>query len=254
MRCLLACLTLCLLGFGLQAEAQAPTAPDVRKRAGVWERVLKRADAQLGAPNLTLPALEQIRGSVLAILDEVGSALPPVKQRVAELESLVAALGPAPKQSQTTESEDIAAQRAKLNEDLKPQKGDLKRLEIIVQRANATLEHITQRRREVMTRLLLLTGPSVWDGLTWSKAWVDMDSAFDRMARSPAEWWAHATVERQKAAAVCSCWPQSSSSPLPAPCFCAAMCCGGSAAAKSPSGPAMAAALPPRGPRDWPLV
>lgn len=95
------------------AWAQQPTPPDY----GRWDQAATQAEQLTEAPETSAAQLESIRRDIVDWRSRFEEAQGINSERIATLESQIAALGPAPAEG-ATEAEDIAARRADLQKQL----------------------------------------------------------------------------------------------------------------------------------------
>ena len=160
---LLLCLSMVLGGAALaQDQPQAPNYDAWNKLADQTEDILESGQA-----NDT--RLQSIREQVVQWRDRFKAAEGTNSTRIATLKDQIAALGPAPAEGQT-ESDDIAARRKELNDQLSElQAPGLKAVEAFG-RADAIVQQIDQTIRQRQTYALIRQTPSPLNPANWAPA------------------------------------------------------------------------------------
>lgn len=160
---LLLCLSMVLGGAALaQDQPQAPNYDAWNKLADQTEDILESGQA-----NDT--RLQSIREQVVQWRDRFKAAEGTNSTRIATLKDQIAALGPAPAEGQT-ESDDIAARRKELNDQLSElQAPGLKAVEAFG-RADAIVQQIDQTIRQRQTYALIRQTPSPLNPANWMPA------------------------------------------------------------------------------------
>ncbi len=182
-----------LLAFGPAAVAQSEpgeaASPTIEDQIARWSRVLDRVSGQLGDEDLPPAALDQLENTVKQAVEQQTKIRDEVKKRVEEIRALVEALGPPPKEGELPEPEEIAAERHLLTERFAIPESRLKRLDLLIQRADLLLNEIAIAERGVLEETLLVRTPPLLTAKTWSEAGDEFAKIMTRIAGAPARWY-----------------------------------------------------------------
>ena len=181
-----------LLAFGQVALAQSDAeqvASSIDQQIARWSRVLDRVSEQLGDADLPPAALNQLEDTVKQAVQQKAQARNQVRKRVDEIRALLEALGPRPEDGDLPEQEEIAAERHAFGERLAIPESRLKRLDLLIQRADLLLNEIAIAERGVLEETLLVRTPSLLSAKTWTEAGADLALIVTRVAGTPARWY-----------------------------------------------------------------
>ncbi|WJS85422.1 DUF3772 domain-containing protein [Paracoccus sp. TOH] len=156
------------LGLARPALAQDPQAPDY----DAWNKLAEQAEQILESGSANDARLQTIRDEVVKWRERFKEAQGINATRIATLKDQIAALGPAPTEGQT-ESEDIAARRKELNEQLSTlQAPGLQAVESHG-RADGIVTQIDQTLRARQTFALIRKTPSPLNPANWPPAMAE---------------------------------------------------------------------------------
>ncbi|WP_233253107.1 DUF3772 domain-containing protein [Paracoccus binzhouensis] len=157
-----------LLGLARPVLAQEPQAPDY----DAWNKLAEQAEQILESGSANDARLQTIRDEVVKWRERFKEAQGVNATRIATLKDQIAALGPAPAEGQT-ESEDIAARRKELNEQLATlQAPGLQAVESHG-RADGIVTQIDQTLRARQTFALIRKTPSPLNPANWPPAMAE---------------------------------------------------------------------------------
>lgn len=157
-----------LLALAMPAAAQEPQAPDY----DAWNKLAGQAEQILQSGEANDARLQTIRDEVVKWRDSFKGAGGINSTRIATLKDQIAALGPVPAEGQA-ESEDIAARRKELNEELAQlQAPGLKAVEAYG-RADGIVQQIDQTVRKRQTNALIRQTPSPANPANWAPAMTE---------------------------------------------------------------------------------
>lgn len=156
------------LAFSLPVAAQDPQAPDYN----AWNKLADQAEQILQSDQANDKRLQTIRDSVVDWRERLKQAQGINATRIATLKDQINALGPAPAEGQT-ESDDIAARRKELNEQLSTlQAPGLQAVEAYG-RADGIVTQIDQTIRQRQAHALIRKTPSPLNPANWGPAMVE---------------------------------------------------------------------------------
>lgn len=156
------------LALTLPAVAQDPQAPDYN----AWNKLADQAEQILQSDQANDKRLQTIRDSVVEWRERLKQAQGINATRIATLKDQINALGPPPAEGQT-ESDDIAARRKELNEQLSTlQAPGLQAVEAYG-RADGIVTQIDQTIRQRQAHALIRKTPSPLNPANWGPAMVE---------------------------------------------------------------------------------
>ncbi len=156
------------LALTLPAAAQDPQAPDYN----AWNKLADQAEQILQSDQANDKRLQTIRDSVVEWRERLKQAQGINATRIATLKDQINALGPPPAEGQT-ESDDIAARRKELNEQLSTlQAPGLQAVEAYG-RADGIVTQIDQTIRQRQAHALIRKTPSPLNPANWGPAMVE---------------------------------------------------------------------------------
>jgi len=178
------------------AQAQTPEKP-FSSQVAAWTKALEHADAELSNPQLTDAEFAAVRGRIETVLNEAQLAWHDADVEAEATDKLLAALGPAPKEGEPPETEDVAKQRAALKAQLADAQSRMKQADLIVTRASAIRGRFITASGERLAGQLLVRGPSPLLPSVWAKAVPEFVTIFTGLVAVPLQWLASGTyIER----------------------------------------------------------
>ncbi len=189
-----------LLASALPAFAQSESVPStsaptaqpaeeaLEQKLERWNRVLDRVAEQLKATGLSLAVFGELDATLDQVRDQVAASRAPLRTEVDRVGALLQALGPPPKEGEPPETENIAAQRRDLNQLLSVPAGQLRKLDVLVQRTNQQASSIAEAQADVIRAQLLVRTPSLLSSETWSTAAAEFRAMGTRIVTSPKRW------------------------------------------------------------------
>ena len=160
------CVVALLVGGALSAAAQ-PVSSSVD--FDQWASVVERADTAIQSDGVSDKALSTLRAELVDWRTKLGAAQSVNAARIATVQAQVDALGPAPTDGQT-ESENAAAQRRDLTDQLNDLTEPRRRAEIAHTKATGLIAEIDALLRERQARAFFEVGPSPLSPANWSEA------------------------------------------------------------------------------------
>ena len=157
------------LALSAPAFAQEPDAPNYDN----WGKLAEQAEQILEAGEANEAKLQSIREEVVKWRDGFKSAQGINSTRIATLKDQIAALGTVPAEGQPPESEDVAARRKELNDQLAElQAPGLKAVEAYG-RADGIIQQVDQALRQRQTYALIRQTPSPLNPANWGPAFAE---------------------------------------------------------------------------------
>ncbi|MGG7645835.1 DUF3772 domain-containing protein [Rhodovulum sp. YNF3179] len=201
----LACLALALfLVLGAVPTAVEAQAPDSGQTAEVqppdyeaWQRLATRAEEVVAAERASTEAFGQLRAQLAEWRGRFQTEQTRHTARIATLEAQIEALGPEP-EGDAAESEEIAARRAELNEQLAQARAPVLAAEEAYSRADGLIREIDTIVRERQTDQLLRLGPSPLNPASWPAAIGALEKATVGLVEGIVENWANDALAAQR--------------------------------------------------------
>ncbi|WP_108483954.1 DUF3772 domain-containing protein [Oceaniglobus ichthyenteri] len=174
LRAVLGALALWLL---LACATLAQTTTDLAE----WEGVAGRAEATLEADRASDRAMEQLRSELVQFREQFLAAQGGNQTRINTLLAQIAALGPAPTDSDPPEEPALAQRRAELAEQLTRLRAPQLSAEEAYNRADGLIREIDGKLRERQTEEVLRLGPSPLNPALWGPALSELGRSFDQL-------------------------------------------------------------------------
>lgn len=175
-----------------QETSSQPEPADLSFALEEWNREINGIDARIDDQALDQKDINAVEQRLQAIVTEIRKLSGLADKRLAPLRKQLSALGPAPEEGQPPESEDLAAQRAQLNEKIALISGRVQQGEALVARAEELLHRLTRVSRERVAQELLERGPSPLNPKIWDDAIREAVAMALDLAGRPARWWSEA--------------------------------------------------------------
>lgn len=178
----------CVFAGTAAAQVQRPEQP-FGTRVELWTRALDAATQEIARPGLADSEIANARDRIVKVRDAALAARRVAEKKLAEVESLLAALGAPPGEGAPPEAADIAAQRGKLEEDRALYEGRIKQADLFVARSENLLRAVASARRKELTARLLARAPSPALPATWIAAGKGAFDAGASLAAEVGAWW-----------------------------------------------------------------
>lgn len=156
-----------LLALAAPVTAQQPVPPDSPLVLEPMRLVLDQVEATLRREGLTVRALFDLGQTVASVREELRARIVDLEPRVAQTETRLKQLGPAPGPGSPAEDPAIAAERVRLTQSFNEIDAALKQARLLAVRADQLAESIAERRRAVYAQALFERGASALDPLFW---------------------------------------------------------------------------------------
>lgn len=173
------------LSHGGRAHAQEPGG-SVDYEA--WQRDATRAENAVSSARASNQIFEQLRTEIAAWRDRFLAAQDSNAARIRTLRNQIEALGPPPADG-TTETEEIAARRTDLNDQLNAALAPVKRAEEAYSRADGLVQEIDGIIRERQTNELLKLGPTPLNPVLWPGALAALTESALSLGTEVAQAW-----------------------------------------------------------------
>jgi len=159
-----------------------------------WERIVDRIEQQLKKESLSADALQQLRETAAVLQTDLAEQRPVLVSEVARIRKLIDALGPPPKEGDPSESDKIRTEREQLNKRLADVDGELKQLDLLVEKARGALASLSTAQGIALGRKLLERTPSLFSGETWTKSARNIGTVLERANSEFSRWWSSSPV------------------------------------------------------------
>ena len=178
------------------SNGPAPEAVLEKSRESIarWTRVIERVEEQLKNEDLQPGALQQLRDTAGDLQKNLTEHRPELVTEVARIRKLIDALGPAPKEGEPPESDDVASKREQLNKRLAKADGALKQLDLLVEKAKGALAAVGRAESIALGNRLLSRTPSLLAAETWSKSAKNVGIISKRARDELSRWWTSSQV------------------------------------------------------------
>lgn len=178
-------------------EATTPKAvEETRKDIERWSRVIDRVQERLNQPGLTSFVYNNLRSTIQEAQAKLAEARPVLVKEVERIRKLIDALGPPPKEDQPPESPEIAAQRQQLNDQLASVDGQLKQLDLLLEKSRGILAAISTAESAALGDKLLQRTPSLFAAETWSRSASDIARVMERARSDISQWYTSPRVQK----------------------------------------------------------
>ncbi len=153
-----------------------------------WQQILDRVQEQISRPELTVEERDLLREQAEYVVDETTNAAREGRNKLKSLKELQSALGPAPKEGELAETEDVANTRKILAMDIATYESRVKQADFTSVQAKDTLQSIiVTHRTRLWDRLLTPKVSPVKPG-AWFKAIPEFVGMLFLFVEAPAEW------------------------------------------------------------------
>lgn len=180
----------------LSAEEQR-SIEDIRRQAGEVKSTLETLEKSVERNLDNEAALPQIRVDLLALIDGAQALLDALTPKAAAQRQLVEKLGPAPDKGAPAESDQVVADRARLNAILAETDGALKSADLVLARARQLVASVQTARQTLFAKEILRRTPSPLMPATWEQVLADVPGAKRQVTYALANWTAVATRKWQ---------------------------------------------------------
>ena len=168
-----------------------------------WTKTLAAAREQLATPGRRDdPAFQAAGAAAERVRDEAAKASFDASTEAEAARKLLQALGPAPKEGEPEESDDITAQRESLTTRVASFDGRMKQADLIRTQASDLIGMFLATSRERLANLLLMRGPSPVMPAVWTKAIPDFMSTLAQIVAVPLQWLASGALAMRGAVTV----------------------------------------------------
>ena len=181
-------------------------------RAAGWTQMLDNLARELDRSTLDDAALAQAHERLQTLLTESAQIVSQAGLEAERIRGLLDTLGPPPDTGTSYESPTVAAERARLREQLVRVEARGKQAELLAARARQQIGRITQARRRLLTEALLERGPSPLRPALLARAWRDLVGILDAVRTAPFDAWfpqppeARLSEERERGLLIAAGW------------------------------------------------
>lgn len=154
-----------------------------------WQDTANRAEESIERGRASNVALEELRAEIVGWREAFLAAQSTNSSRLETLRTQIAALGPVPESG--SESEEIAARRTELNDQLNRLQAPVLAAEEAFTRANGIISEIDRIIRERQTDELLTLGPSPLNPVLWGRGLQEVGATLRELGDEIADAWAN---------------------------------------------------------------
>jgi small-conductance mechanosensitive channel len=154
-----------------------------------WSRVISRVQDQLTDPGLSHEVLEKLRDTVVGLQSKLSSMRPALEREVDHIRKLIEALGAPPKESEPPESSKIVLQREKLKAQFAEADGQLKQLNLLLEKYHRILTTISSAEDIALADRLIERTPSLFAKETWIRSAKEAKTLGEQAAREMSQWY-----------------------------------------------------------------
>ncbi len=192
-RCIFALISTLFLLLPVPSSAQST--PSIVPEQEAWQIILDRVESAISSEDITDGNRSLYRQQVQFVLNEAQAIAKTARESQTLYRDLLAAFGPAPKETDTAEHPEIVAKRKELNDKLQISEARLKQAGFARIRANVLTERISKARRSRILDDLLIQTPAPYLPTTWQTALPQVAGVFKFFYQAPLIWW-HATLQK----------------------------------------------------------
>ncbi len=179
---------MCWLAFSAPAAAQDEPLPfDVQM--AIWALMLDQFDREAGSSELERQRVDALKVDLAEIRSGAERIKADLEARFEPFQSQLDALGPPPEEGASPESVEIATQRERLAEDIAAIDGHIKRVELVIARADELDRRITRLARRQLLDQLSTRSPFPLAPDTIAVAVPEFLAVVDEIVNSPSVWW-----------------------------------------------------------------
>lgn len=185
-RILAAFLGILLVAIGWHAAAQESPAAKLTS----WEAAVTQIERELAADSDLSPQRHaEILRTLRLLITDARTLRTQEQGQTGPLRDQLSRLGPPPEDGQPPEDSGIAANRARLSEELSRIQGRITRADLVNTRAQAIQDEIGRREQAMTQRKLAIQGPLPFAPATWQDALSDTDVIYKQIQPSALQWW-----------------------------------------------------------------
>ena len=170
----------------MPAQAQDPAAEKLQD----WETTLTDVEHELAAdPDLPQSRYGEILQTVSGLIAGARALRAAEQQQTGPLRGQLTQLGAPPAEGAPPEDPDIAATRARLNDEIGKSDARVKRAELAITRSQGIQDQIGLREQTMAQRRLAIRGPVPLLPATWRTAFSDPAAVYRSIPQSAMQWW-----------------------------------------------------------------
>ncbi len=167
------------------ADAQRPV-DDLKAAIDGLEKAVERNKE-------SVEELSRLRGEVLAVFDKARVITAALAPKAEALRQQIEKLGPAPAKDAPPETEQVAAERARLSALAAGYDGAMKNTELVLVRARQLRDTVQVARQNLFATQLLKRSPSPLAPTTWQKLVIDVPGTWRQIGYTLSDWGALAS-------------------------------------------------------------
>ena len=155
----------------------------------VARNMLDQIEATLRQPRLSAETFSGLRGTISSVRADLSGKQTDLEPGVAQAETRLKQLGPAPAASAPPEDAAVAAERANLNRSFSELDGALKQVRLLQTRTDQIAEQMAERRQAVFAGQLFRRGSSALDPSFWTRFAVAIPEHARRVGALAVSYW-----------------------------------------------------------------
>lgn len=154
-----------------------------------WQRTIESITRKANLETLTSERSQRLQSQLQEVIAEAEEIQSRANARLRSLRLELESLGPAPGEGEPRESEDVAALRQGLAEEIAIEEGRASQAGLTIVRAREALRALAEAEEDRLRRRLLDRGPSpIWPGV-WTVAAGNFAALIRDMYDAPIAWW-----------------------------------------------------------------
>ncbi len=170
------------------SPAEKQELEDIQKPVDALKADIERLEKSADRNKEDEEELARLRGEVLAIVDKARTINTALAPKAEALRQQAEKLGPPPAKDAAPESEQVAAERARLSAMSAGYDGAIKNVELILVRARQLRDTVQSARQNLFATQILKRSPSPLAPSTWQRLRVDVPTAVRQIKDTLSEW------------------------------------------------------------------
>lgn len=177
-----------------EQKAAAPTLDELLQPVASLADAIEAAEKRLEQAPSEQKELATFRGHIESIQFDAKAQAEKLRPRLEEVRSQIAKLGEPPAEGAPPESDEVVAERTRLNKLASQIDGAIKTADLVEVRARQLISRVQQLRQGIFTRFLLLKTDSPLRPEVWSALGNDLPDAQRRVSFIFSNWWSLAAL------------------------------------------------------------
>ena len=156
---------------------------------GDWNKTFTRVEKYLQGTNFTETGTRALRAALVDVEGEARSARDDAAKALANVERFLAALGPAPAETEPPETDAVKARRSQYNADATFYRAQVQQAELALARVAQLNSSLSDRATRRLVSQLLSERASPFDVATTERAISESARILVAILKAPAGWW-----------------------------------------------------------------